>query len=49
MQPFEAIGQMFTFLAFCLCGAKYRIKVFKLFFAVFAFVFPLLKRFLGTL
>jgi hypothetical protein len=39
-QPFEAIGQRLIFAAFCVCGAKYKIKVFISFFAVFAFVWP---------
>tara|TARA_R110000765_G_scaffold54383_1_gene108456 strand:- start:355 stop:552 length:198 start_codon:yes stop_codon:yes gene_type:complete len=42
-QPFEALGQRLTPLLFWRSGAKYNIKVSKLFFAVLLFVLPLLS------
>jgi hypothetical protein len=46
-QPLEAFVQRLIFLSFCLCGARYKMKVLISFFAVLVLVAPLLNKFLG--
>ena len=48
-QPLEALGHRLTPVEFWVCGARYKIKVFISFFAVFELVWPGLNSRAGIL